>query len=1219
MANIKNVLTGAANMLNSALSIDIMTSMSAVTRGLLIDLTTIRIDDMCDFNKRNYAYMQAHMLRSLHEKEVTLNTLGYNAYVDGNSDNFGTFPQKPTYTNGNNYLDFMARSRFGQLTTRTSEANRTLTNKSTLFNNSNRYFDAPNGMVFSEELPPTGGSSVENTGITYSGLPLDRNSILYKTQLLYRHNKIQSIVSSFHTNPEVVYEGQVGSVYGESRGRNLLTKSAENGFGTYSVNGYDNPYCRVWTHHYMYDRLSKTMRANSGGINYWGDDFEWNANDEGHVKANNINESGEYYDYAWRGKHNQERRLRNTVLDMETGLLTITPKYRGGESRNVHTKACMFSIENLAWKDYDPYSFEQALSWEQRGPFGGRIMWFPPYNIKITETTTAKWNQNEFIGRGENVYTYVNSERSGNLTFTMITDHPSSIDYASWWDGNGMLDNVDDGRGVSESDYLRYFAGCMGENPEGLIGNGDMDNLIKKPTPMTDEYHQIQTIVGEEQPVIYRDAILPPDPIYNTYPENNPETVEFFVFFPNNYSGVLDMPANKTSIHNNSLEKVDAIAYLLAGRNAQKKDGVTDKGISVNDVIDESVAIGYEMGETGLTTGDCISLGEFIQGGKNIQSGTWVKENGKRWQYRVDHVQPFRNGDYQGKNTLNQTVFHANMKDVASGYKYNLVLSDNLKRLSQNNGDNLYSFAEVAAAMYSEGVMDKRNMYNYLYNKMSDDGKGRVEKLIGVFKNMKLESIECCGVSNQHGKTDRNIPLSKNRMETVVAWLHTNNSWADVENTLDDNETYKSDVSLPQGEVSNVNGATAKLYRSARCVLKFKRENVTTAQNTPDSNLTKNDNFEMIPFWSNSSSYNENEVVQSQGKAYKCVMDINCGEDGCDESQGLTNAEYWCISDVKEYKTTDEYGVGELVLYNGFVYKVTKEVLGEISPNGTSNFTGYIGFRHIKTLNKCDTVWNYYEKTNDQNDNQQYNNDYEDCNNVWVDRGDGILIQECYIDNGVIRRFDSNTGRYDWNKLRYDQEYHFYQQYFADHPFVFERLQEKIKYFNPAFHSMTPEGFNARLTFLNQCTRQGNTKTMSDVGGVTANNLAFGRPPFCVLRLGDFYNQMIVIENISIDYSVSDGLQWDLNPEGNGVQPMLCNVNISFKFIGGGDITGPVKRLQNAMTFNYYANTSFYDNRADRVEYGDTNWKTMGGAGNDKIDFGKSYAYQTKKYPDTGV
>jgi hypothetical protein len=107
---------------------------------------------------------------------------------------------------------------------------------------------------------------------------------------------------------------------------------------------------------------------------------------------------------------------------------------------------------------------------------------------------------------------------------------------------------------------------------------------------------------------------------------------------------------------------------------------------------------------------------------------------------------------------------------------------------------------------------------------------------------------------------------------------------------------------------------------------------------------------------------------------------------------------------------------------------------------------------------------------------------------------------------------------------------------------------------------------------------------------------------------------MIIIESINYNYEVSGGLQWDLNTEGNGIQPMLCEVSINFKFIGGGDITGPVRRLQNALSFNYYANTSFYDNRADRMEYGDTNYETMGGAGNVNINKKDSYVYVPGMY-----
>jgi hypothetical protein len=155
-----------------------------------------------------------------------------------------------------------------------------------------------------------------------------------------------------------------------------------------------------------------------------------------------------------------------------------------------------------------------------------------------------------------------------------------------------------------------------------------------------------------------------------------------------------------------------------------------------------------------------------------------------------------------------------------------------------------------------------------------------------------------------------------------------------------------------------------------------------------------------------------------------------------------------------------------------------------------------------------------------------------------------------------------------------------------DTKFVFDSIREKIRYFHPAFHSMTPEGLNSRLTFLLQCTRQG--PTLEDIG---ANNLAFGRPPICILRIGDFYHTKIVIDSINISY---EPLIWDLNPEGIGVQPMLANVDMSFSFIGGSSLMGPINKLQNALSFNYFANTHVYDPRADYIAKKPT--ITVGGA-----------------------
>ena len=187
-------------------------------------------------------------------------------------------------------------------------------------------------------------------------------------------------------------------------------------------------------------------------------------------------------------------------------------------------------------------------------------------------------------------------------------------------------------------------------------------------------------------------------------------------------------------------------------------------------------------------------------------------------------------------------------------------------------------------------------------------------------------------------------------------------------------------------------------------------------------------------------------------------------------------------------------------------------------------------------------------------------------------------------------------------------ECNYFEQLTDIDPFVFDSFREKIRYFHPAFHSTTPEGLNSRLTFLLQCTRQG--KTFEEQG---ANNLAFGRPPVCILRIGDFYNTKIVIDNISIDY---EPLVWDLNPEGVGVQPMIANVSMSFKFIGASSLMGPINKLQNALSFNYFANTQVYDVRADYLAKDGT---TKDGYGNDIPAYNLVNGETNISNPDTKI
>jgi hypothetical protein len=179
-----------------------------------------------------------------------------------------------------------------------------------------------------------------------------------------------------------------------------------------------------------------------------------------------------------------------------------------------------------------------------------------------------------------------------------------------------------------------------------------------------------------------------------------------------------------------------------------------------------------------------------------------------------------------------------------------------------------------------------------------------------------------------------------------------------------------------------------------------------------------------------------------------------------------------------------------------------------------------------------------------------------------------------------IRR-DNITKRVLRNLL---SECDYFETIKAETPMVYDNLKDKLKFFQPAFHSTTPEGLNTRLTFLQQCMRPGNTiptiKKSTPSGKPVleynnAVNTAFGAPPVLVLRIGDFYNTKIIPTSLGLTYE-----ELDLNPEGIGVQPMIANVTMGFNFVGGSGLKESVDRLQNALTFNYYANTEIYDDRS---------------------------------------
>ena len=859
----------------------------------------------------------------------------------------------------------------------------------------------------------------------------------------YISRRFKTIISRFHTSntPADIDELKAGvdntamsNQFGLSHGRNLLKTDDEGNVISDPLTPYDNPYCRVWTYHHQYNKfVQDTIRPfqyvsaeELDKIYHW-DSMRTSAHD-GFASGNaRLRKYGVMYDND--GK--------------TTGLVNITPKSDGNGIKGVggvDITHCMFSIENLAWKgmfnDYNEEMEEYGLSIDQKGPFGGRIMWFPPYNLKFNESSNASWEPNEFIGRGEPIFTYSNTRRSGSLSFTMLIDHPSILDY---WERRNMSQGGEGNGGVDdtkskEQQMLRFFAGC---------------DILKAGLP-------------PQEPIVE-----PPKKV-NIEPatENEDKVFQFLVFYPNNYSGMDDKIGGT----------VNPIHYLMGGIGAQKErlsggtvqdfpvdfsktyiaengytyggyevrgpEGNRKLGVGVSTIY--SATTNNDIGtitvgaDTKLLAKSVYSAKEKVvyrSGMSSKQKKEWHKQ---RYYYRAD------------KDTLGQILIGDENDGAVSyidknSYQFNSKnVLDAAKYWGLKDLDVTFSLAEVFTVFEPE--------YAYYSSKFCRDGKVDELKKIMDTAQGHITHIICKGRASSQANNEkesvnikRNKQLAYNRAATVHKWMQ------------------------------NVFPGA-----SASTIFNIDRTRDEPVQDDSNDRLAKLNRF--------------------------CLVEI-----------------HYRLDDVEE---------------------ASKSVIKTDVSGNPENYST--------------TVINATEGVNQAEKDKRLQEEQES-------------------------RFRTKSMGVTRNKhKRYDDEYKFFNKIHENAPFAEKLLSERIKVFNPAFHSMSPEGFNARLNFLHQCTRQGPTLSASQSLGENATNLSFGRPPVCILRIGDFYYTKIIINSISIDY---DPLQWDLNDEGIGVMPMMANIQMNFEFIGGSDLSGPISRLQNALSYNYYANTSVYDNRAEQVEY----------------------------------
>ena len=330
--------------------------------NMLNTVLGLDISNTPTFSERMYGYMFRLMAINKFEKELTLSLIASGAYSGGNPDGLPLNALFPLYANVvSDYPSFVRNAASNELRGIDSTT-KTVTDSTTEREETVNLFPDDLGIgTFTDKW------QLDN-----------RNSLLHKTKKLFDKGKINSLISRFGTNADgqgdIDYNGKVGySGIGSSRGRNL--KRAPNS-GEYQVNGYNNPYCRVWTHHHQYDNYSKAIRPfttkkivtvnmpDGTPLFVPLDDSRSETMKKLHTWNNALFEFeegklDEGKDGVW-GWKNDNPESKHSVMTQQPGVVNIAPKY--DENTTIHTKDCMFSIENLAWKDYNPYEFENALS-----------------------------------------------------------------------------------------------------------------------------------------------------------------------------------------------------------------------------------------------------------------------------------------------------------------------------------------------------------------------------------------------------------------------------------------------------------------------------------------------------------------------------------------------------------------------------------------------------------------------------------------------------------------------------------------------------------------------------------------------------------------------------------------------------------------------------------------------------------------------------------------
>ena len=794
------------------------------------------------------------------------------------------------------------------------------------------------------------------------------------------------------------------------------------------------------------------------------------------------------------------RGYTNSVLD-DTYNLNIVPT-----SNNIQTingtesvKKYMFSLENLAWRTSNRkgYTYDDLPSCE-KGPNGGRIMWFPPYDLSFDESISTSWQDNNFLGRTEPIYTYTNTSRKGNVSFKIIVDHPSIMNLLV----NEELKDVGNNNQITNV-IDSFFAGCTKYDLWDLVSKfpNFTPNDIFEAQVLTTQ--GVVTVVGEnnytnvQQTVEINTQIIPP-------PEPSPCIV---------YDYEVGLATNLTYTGCTGSLEVEALnpgdtGTICVQRNSTPTFSNPDPTNKVTptgqDCKPATIPAQISTNTTKPNNVSFPDIGFYFD--NNFPNGTNTRDTttSEDFEYWYNLYMQSENCYING-GCSNKNYNGAIDKIIAySSTTRNVDLTDDIMKLSANEQN-------VMLGKYIDARKSSvAQFFRFIESEFAEAQK--FVKIIGEqMQSGKVIEFSIIASASATSNPAYNLDLSKRRADSVTKWIYKQKS-ADGTTFQKYKEQGKLKITVnAQGDTAEI---AEKKYNSIKCNNEFNVPNNTKYEGTVSVNAMACRRTR-IEF----KNQNQNNSQTQNPTPEPSNTQVN-----------------------QEQAGQDFVIVGQ-----------SQQLTPSTTPNQPNNSTNPFVAQSPTTTPNTVTPPNVRE----QEVQTQQRQTYKDLTKKLARK----LLTEC----------------------------NYFEFMEREAPMVYDGIKSKIKYFQPAFHSITPEGLNSRLVFLQQCMRPGDTiPTISTTDNGQqellyndVSNSAFGAPPICVLRIGDFFNTKIAIDQISLKYE--DG-RFDLNPEGIGVQPMIADVSISFSFIGAHGLAGPVAKLQNALSFNYYANTETYDERAEITE-----------------------------------